>query len=443
MRLVKITRILAGFLLFSLAPVLYAQDIYWEDPQLFFSGSGSFPVSDHRGNVAAVAWQETSLGTDSGYIRVNLAVKQGRGQWITRPSIAEYRYSGPAEPAILSIAVDDQGRILLATAVSGGETELLISSDLGATFTRRRLELGSESSVAPRIFTRSDGGYLLFVTRGSARENLTIYYSRSDNGSTWSPFQPFITEQDRIINFLPTHVSFNGREYIVYQSRVSSAELTFQLFLKSSNDNGRTWSNSIRITNFRDPTVDGSQPDQFDNQRAHLSVQQDQLFVVWERRYRSGTPQVYGTKITTTGSLYGAPDRINVNSAYCNNPIAMELRGKTFVIWFDNSQAGRNHVMMSSQTQYGWEDAADLSREYGGEASFGRPVISNDNLIIFWQATRQNQNRIYSLAPDTSVLRPVLIARNFIPGRRSGNSSAIIGWNPPRAGASIRGYSWS
>jgi hypothetical protein len=26
-------------------PALSAQDIYWEEPQLFYSGSGTFPVS--------------------------------------------------------------------------------------------------------------------------------------------------------------------------------------------------------------------------------------------------------------------------------------------------------------------------------------------------------------------------------------------------------------
>ncbi|MCL1927653.1 MAG: SpoIIE family protein phosphatase [Treponema sp.] len=435
--------VFAGIIGILFVPKLSAQEMYWEEPRLFSSQSGSFPVSSYRKNIAAVAWQETTTRADGGSIRVNVAVKQGRGDWITRPHIAEYDYSGPSEPATLSIVVDDLGRILIAAAVSAGETDILISSNLGATFTQRRLEMGSESSVAPRIYTRSDGGYLLFVTRGSSRESLTLYYSRSDNGNTWSTFQPFITEQARTINFLPSHVSFNGREYVVYQSQVRTTDLTFQLFFKSSGDNGRTWSNSVRVTSFRDPFVQDSQPDQFDNQRPHLSVQQGQLFVVWERRFRSGTPQIYGTKLMNNGSISGATDRINFNNAYCNNPIAMELKERTVVIWFDNSRYGSNRIMMSSQSPYGWEPGVDLSHDAGGEATFGRPVVSNDSLIIFWQATRQNQNRIYSLAPDTSILKPQLIARNFTPGRRSGNSSAIIGWATPRAGSGIRGYAWS
>ncbi|MDR1307298.1 MAG: SpoIIE family protein phosphatase [Treponema sp.] len=420
-----------------------AQDLYWEDPAPFSPRSGSFPVSDYNGSLSVVAWQETTpSAAGGGVINVSLAVKQGRAGWITRNQVASYTYSG-SEPAILSVTVDARGRILIAAAASATETDILISPDLGESFELRQLEMGSESSVAPRIVTRSDGGYLLFVTRGRD-QNLTLYYARSDDGTSWSSFQPFITEQGRTFNFLPSHTSYNGREYVVYQSQVVSGDdMAFQLFIKSSGDNGRNWSSSNRITDFRDPVVEGAGPEQFDNQRPHLSVQQNQLFVVWERRYRNQAPQIYGTSLSNDGSAAGAQDRINADDAYCNNPVAFELKGTTSVIWFDNSQ-GTNRVMLASRNTFGrWDRAADLSRGAGGEASFGRPVLSGDNLAVFWQSSRQNQHRIYSLAPDTAVARPQILARNFTPGGRTRTSTAIIGWSPPRAGATIRGYAWS
>ncbi|MDR2662818.1 MAG: glycoside hydrolase, partial [Treponema sp.] len=419
-----------------------AQGLYWDEPALFSPRSGSFPVSDYNGSLSAVVWQETTPSGEGGVIDVSLAVKQGRAGWITRNRAASYTYSG-SEPAILSMTIDARGRILIAAAASATETDILISSDLGESFERRRLEMGSESSVAPRIVTRADGGYLLFVTRGRD-QNLTLYYSRSDDGFSWTSFQPFITEQGRTFNFLPSHTSYNGREYVVYQSQVVSGDdMSFQLFIKSSGDNGRSWSSSARITGFRDPLVEGAGPEQFDNQRPHLSVQQNRLFVVWERRYRNQAPQIYGTYLGNDGSVAGVPDRINADDAYCNNPVAFELKGTTSVIWFDNSQ-GTNRIMLASRNSLGrWDRAADLSRGAGGEASFGRPVLSGDNLAVFWQSSRQNQNRIYSLAPDTTVARPQILARNFTPGGRTRNSTAIIGWTPPRAGAAIRGYAWS
>ncbi|MDR2552198.1 MAG: SpoIIE family protein phosphatase [Treponema sp.] len=386
-----------------------------------------------------VAWQEASPSGTGGTIEVGLAVKQGRGEWFTRSGIASYAYSG-MEPAILSAAVDLRGRILIAAAASTTETDILISDDQGRNFEQYRLQMGSESSVAPRIFTRSDGGYLLFITRGRG-QSLSLYYARSDDGLSWSSFQPFITEQGRAFNFLPSHVNLNSRDYVVYQSQVQgTGDLgpAFQLFFKFSSDNGRNWSSSNRITGFRDQEIPNSQQDQFDNQRAHLSVQQGRLFVVWERRYANRPPQIYGAFLNGDGSIYGLPDRINEDDAYCNNPYAFEFKGEPRVVWFDNSR-GANRIMLASRSSGRWSRGTDLSRGVGGEALFARPVIAGDELTVFWQG----QNRIYSVAPDTAVGRPQLIARNFVSGRRTRNSSALIGWNPPIATASIQGYAWS
>ncbi|MDR0599543.1 MAG: SpoIIE family protein phosphatase [Treponema sp.] len=415
-----------------------AQELYWESPRVFSSRGGTFPVSTSRGDLSVIAWQETVPSASGGTISVSLALKQGTAPWRTRSGIASYTYSG-AEPSILSLTVDHQDRVLIAAAASASEVDILISSDLGRTFERRQIPAGSGSSVAPRIFTRSDGGYLLFVSRGRDQD-LTLYYSRSDDGVSWTAFQLFVTEQNRNFNFLPSHAALNGRDYVVYQSQVPGAAETgpaFQLFLKSSGDNGRNWSSSARITGFRDPVIQDSQPDQFDNQRAHLSVQQNRLFVVWERRHNNRPPQIYGAALNNDGSLYGPPGRVNAADAYCNNPQAFELRGTTVVVWFDNS-LGANRVMMASRNAVGWTRGTDISRGIGGDASFARPLAAGDSLTVFWQG----QNRIYSAATDVTALQPQLIARNFTPGGRTRNSLAVIGWNPPRAALNVEGYAW-
>jgi serine phosphatase RsbU (regulator of sigma subunit) len=422
-----------------IAGTLNAQGINWNTPRAFSSANGSFPVSAYNGGIAVVAWQETASAGTGLEITVHAAVKQGRGAWITRENIAKYSYSG-AEPSMLSAAVDSKGRIVIAAAASGSTTDILLSSDLGVNFTKYTLQ--TENSVAPRVFARTDGGYLLFVSRGRSRESFSLYYSRSDNGAVWSNFQPFISEQSRNIIALPSHASFNGREYIIYQSQISGADLTFQLYLRSSGDNGRNWNNPVLITNFRDSSIQDSHPEQFDNQRAHLSVQQGKLFAVWERRYQNRSPQIYGTFLNNDGSLLGFPEQINFNEAYCNNPVAFQLRDTTAVVWFDNSQGGgANRIMFSSQSSIGWDRGIDISKGVGGDASFARPVVSADGLSVFWQTSRQNQNRIYALAPDNSVTQPAIIARNFVSGRKTRNSTAIVSWTAPVQG-SIRGYSW-
>ncbi|MDR2109833.1 MAG: glycoside hydrolase, partial [Spirochaetaceae bacterium] len=238
------------FVFFLLTGTLRAQTgFYWEQPEIFSPAAGSFPVSAFNENLSLVAWQETeaepasrSGGGGDGHITVSLAVKPSGGEWRVYRSVGgPYSYSG-TEPSILSAAVDRDNRIFLAAAVSANETEILISDDRGESFSRVRVDSGSESSIAPRLYPRADGGYLIFITRGQ-EQSLSIYYARSDDGFTWSDFQPFVSDSSLQLNFLPTHSFLNGTDYVIFQSFLGGAGVTpsLQLVLGSSPGGGPSW----------------------------------------------------------------------------------------------------------------------------------------------------------------------------------------------------------
>ncbi|MDR0401983.1 MAG: SpoIIE family protein phosphatase [Treponema sp.] len=427
-----------SLLLFGFLLRAGAQELFWENPVPF--GSGGFPVSAHNGSLSVVAWQESSGGAERGRIGVSLAVKEAAGEWRHRGVIGSYDYSGE-EPSILSVALDSDDRILIAVGASTSQTDILVSDDRGISFDRYYVQSGSESSVAPRIFTLSDGNYILFVSRGRDQD-MSLYYALSDDGAIWSDFEPFVTGPGYQFTFLPSLVSKDGADYAVFQSQAGG---NFHLFFRSSSDSGKTWSTPLNITNFQDPAPALAQvsPAQFGNDRAHLSVQQGRLFVVWERRYQNRSPQIYGLFLDDTGSALDRPQRINSDEAYCNNPVAFELdSGGTAVVWFDNSRGGRR-VFMSRRIPGGWERGRDLSGTAGGEAAFVRPVRDSGGIYIFWQGTVQGENRIYSLFPDTTVLPPRLRADNFAEGRRNRSDLVRISWNIPDDSSDIEGYSWS
>jgi serine phosphatase RsbU (regulator of sigma subunit) len=454
--MIKTIRRAAFFLLFGpgiLMPgVLLAQsDFYWEQPELFSPAQGSFPVSSFNGDLSVVAWQETSPervsgpgGAGDGRISMSAAIKSSGGSWrILRSLGGPYVYSG-AEPAILSAAVDRRGKILLAAAASATETEILVSEDRGETFRTYRVDSGSESSVAPRIFPRADGGYVIFITRGRD-QSLSLYYALSQDGYTWSSFQPFVQEQGLQLNFLPTHTAFNGTDYVIFQSYVGAVDVSpaFQLYMKTSSDGGGTWTAARRITGFQDPRIfTDASPDRFDNQRPHLSIQDNNLFLVWERRYGAGAPRIYGASLRTDGSLAGRADQINTDEAYCNNPLAFQYEGKTTVIWFDNRRGG-DRAFIAQRAGIRWQDY-ELTGATAA-VSFARPVVDQEGLNIFWQSRTAGVDRIYSLTPDSTVAAARLTAENFVPGRRTRGDRARIAWDAPADSSGIYGvsYSWS
>ncbi|MCL2472192.1 MAG: SpoIIE family protein phosphatase, partial [Treponema sp.] len=422
------------------------QTLYWEAPRLFSSTVGSFPVSAFTDDFSVLAWQEARANRDtsitgSGVINIGLAVKISGQDWQRKANAGgPYMYSG-TEPSILSMAIDQKGRLLIAVAASTTQTEILISDDKGESFSRNSVSLGSESSVAPRIYVRADGGYLLFITRGS-EQTLSIYYSQSQDGITWSPFELFVREPNLQLNFLPAHASIGSRDFVFFQSFVSDANVnpSFQLFYKTSDDGGKTWSTAKLFTSFKDPVMyTDATPDRFDNQRPNVVRYGNNLFLVWERRYSARPPQVYGAIIDRDGNIQDQAQRINTEEVYCNNPIAFMYEGSPAVVWFDNRKGG-NRVFLARPNGILWQNI-DLSGSTG-EASFARTTVDRDDLYVFWQSAVQGSSRIYSLQPDKSVDPPKITTINFTPSGRGRGERVRLSWSVPQDTSGIHGFSW-
>jgi len=433
------------FLLLAAQPV-FAVDLYWEEAEIF-SSQGRFPVSAYSDEISVIAWQEVAPNRDSGltasgFINVNLAIKETNGGWQRRGIVAgPYPFSG-TEPSVTSLVIDNRGRIIMAVSAGGTQTEILISDNKGVSFTRRSLNLETENAVAPRIFVRADGGYLLFVSRGSG-QSLTIYYSRSDDGVRWSPFEAFTPEHSLSLNFLPAHSSIRNTDIVFFQSLTMGIDSlsTFQLYYKTSEDGGRTWTEARRFTTFNDPALyTTASPDGFDNQRPHLTKYGNNLLLVWERRYSNQLPSIYCASINASGLVAGTVERVNSVDAYCNNPIAFVYQGDPKIVWFDN-RSGNNRIILGQRGDLSWSNYP-LST-VSMNASFARPAICHDGPYVFWQSAAQNTGRIYILAPDHSVPPPRISALNFTPSRANRSERARVAWNIPSDTSGILGFSWT
>jgi len=435
------------FSIFSVS-VLFADDFYWEEPELFSTRQGKFPVSAHSDNFSAIAWQEvtlnagTSAASAGGSININVAVKVNGNEWETKGVIAgPFTFLG-TEPSILSMVIDNKGKIIIAAAAGSAQMEILISEDRGQTFKKQIVDLGADNSVAPRIYVRADGGYLLFVTRGRT-QSMSIYYSRSDDAVTWSPFEFFTTESTLALNFLPAHSSIGKRDIVFFQSLMMGAESlsTFQLFFKTSDDGGKSWSQARRFTTFNDPVMQTQAPaNSFDNQRPHLTQHGENLLLVWERRFSSLSPQIYSAIINQNGNVVGRVERVNNQDAYCQFPIGFSNGNTPAVVWFDN-RTGINRIVLAKHGDINWEN--HILSAAGMDASFAKPVISKDGAYIFWQTTTRDTGRIYVLSPDHSVSNPRITAVNFNPSSASRAERARVTWNIPPDTSSISGFSWT
>jgi serine phosphatase RsbU (regulator of sigma subunit) len=428
------------FFLFCIPGLSALSNFYWEPPDFFSpdgrSPEGSFPVTAFNDSIAVLAWQENP-GDTEGQRRtaISVAVKRRGRNWIVRRSMAgPYSYSGP-EPALLGAAVDQRNRIVIAVSASALHTELLVSEDGGRTFSRVQLRIGSEGASIPRIYPREGGGFLLFTDRWG-NQLPSIYYARSADGLSWASPEPLVTEPSPRISSSPAHVSVGGIDYLVFHGL--DEEGAFQLYFITSANRGETWTAARRITDFQDPLISAGDIDRFDNRNPQLSVQSGRPYLVWERSYDSGDPQIYGAFLSRNGEVLMV-DRINNEAASCSNPTALSFQGETTVLWSDNRH-GENRVFLAQRRDLHWENY-DLSGD-AGEALFARPVVDGGALLVFWQGKARNLNHIYSLVPDTTVVPPQLVAENFAPSRRGGSSLIRVSWDIPPDPSGIQGFSY-
>jgi hypothetical protein len=423
-----------------------AVDFFWETPSLLSDGQAAFPQTANGGGIAVIAWQEAERSFVGGRIRIHLAIYKN-GEWVIKRSVGgPYNY-GVNEPSIFSLTVDRNGRIFIPVSVTVRRSEIIVSDDGGETFNRYSIEATANEMVAPRIFPvegRESNSYLLFMTRRSGSGS-TIYYSRSMDGYRWSDWEPFISDQTLPLNYLPTAASLGNSVYVIFQSLLSSGNTTpaFQLFIKTSNDGGLTWTAARRITDFQDPDMFASaSPDLFDNERPHFSIQNGAPFLVWERRYSSLPPSIYGAELDAGGFIAGSPFLISDATAECQNPIAVNAGGETVVVWFDNRDTwgnprsvNRAYLAQKREGERGWTNHALSS---GGNAVFTRPVLSGGSLSVVWQSG----NRLYLLLPDITIANPLLAGENFVDGKPVSGSTAAIRWHIAQDSSGIAGYAY-
>ena len=468
-----------AFMLLPAAAVAQA-DFYWDNPEQFSPEQGQFPQSDFGGGVAAIAWQEKTVlsgsGTNErGEIYISMAVSQNeqygtngengqqKAEWTVHRRISgPYAYSGTA-PWLYNLCVDARGHIIFSIANSTLRTEILVSRDRGASFRRVFIDTGGEGNgdyadiynldneagtdtpelVAPRIFQMGNGGYLMFVGR-SVNRALTLYYSVSKDALNWAPFELFTKNDPALtLNFLPTHASFDGTEYVVFQSYISGigGRLSIQLYIKMSTDGGLTWTAARRVTDFRDPVSNVLEnPDNFNNERPNITVHNGRLFLVWERKYISGGTSIYGLNLGQNGEAVGRAEKINTVNAVCMSPVSVIIGGRLFVLWFDN-RYGSNAVVMARREGYLWEERVISTSQRN--STFVSPAVTNESLYVFWQDTYNNAARIYYREQDRSAPSPRLRALNFTAGEPVRSSSARVAWNTPVDPSGVVGFSWS
>ena len=430
-------------LLVALCAPVGAQSFYWETPQVLVPGQARFPAAASGGDLVVVVWQEVETRPEGGG-QIYLSMQSSRDfrNWQRND-----RFLGPIsfeeqELQLYSLAVDRSGTIYLAIAAGERQTELYRSTNAGQSFVLLSTIEAGTASLAPSISLTDGGNILLFVTQEQGN-SLFIYYSVSVNGRSWSRFKSLVRRGDFPINFLPSHTSLDGREYVVFQAWPSGAgsERNYQLYLVSSNDGGSNWSAPSRLELTENIAGEDLVPESYSNQRPHLSSKEGNLAVAWERQRGAGAPRIFIAEFQPDGTIVEA-EAVTAGRGAARFPRIVTIRGNTLLFWFDDRR-GENHIFFAEKRGALWRDR-DLS-DISGSSFFPYPVELEEQLFVFWENRVGEDSKIMFLEPDQAVESPSVRPLNFDPNRRSRQDIVQISWTLPSDPSGIAGvgYEWT
>ncbi|MCX7787135.1 MAG: SpoIIE family protein phosphatase [Spirochaetes bacterium] len=430
-------------MLLSIPHPLQAQDLYWEDPEFIPAVGGRFPQVRAGGEMIVLMYQEFVPTREGEYqIFLSLRVSKNGRDWKEHSRFAgPYRFFGN-ETSIFSFAVTHTGIITVAVLASENKIDFFVSKDGGGTFQNASSKITERTTLAPRLFAKEDGGFILFVTQERG-DILSILYAVSENGLGWTELAPLAPEPEVTLSFLPYHLSYKGMEYVVFQALQAGEGGAYQLYLKTSRDGGRTWGPLRWLTGFEEP-IPGrtTRPGLFDNQRPHLASINGVIGIAWERRFGRESKQIYYGELNPDGTYKTLPERITTGFKSCNFPQIVPFKGTLFLLWFDNRK-GDDHVILAQKQGALWIEK-DLS-PIAGVSTFPRPIVLGKELFVFWENKRGDTSRIVLLKPDTTVQPPGVVPLNFQAHVRTRLDTARFQLVPPRDSSGIAGfwYEWT
>ncbi len=425
--------------------ILSAQEeLYWEVP-LDISGSGAYypqTIVSEQGFLFTM-WQVYDSADQQ---RINLwgTFSEDGTNWSDPgPLLPALNYPGEDRVSIFSLSKNRDGTPLVAVSLSEREIGIYTLNSQKSSLEPLSVVSSDSTVVVPRIFRDKNKNSLLFLTQRitlpNGTEALSIFYTTSNDGVQWTALKHFVDNTDLKQNFLPFYTFDEQGEYLVFQSLYTGNRNSYQIYFKSRLNGQESWSPEKQITDFSEFRL-GQDYDffQFDNQRPHISAENGNIHLVWERRLGREPPQIYYVTLDGQGNRTEEFEQVSRGTNFTASPKVRFYKGFPYILYFDNRNG--NQIILAQRNGIFWQEKnLSLIR---GDSTYGRWITFNDDLYVLWENERSGNRYAYLLRPDKTSALPLVRTENFRNrGRQSGNN-VVISWRKPEDSSGILGFSY-
>jgi len=258
----------------------------------------------------------------------------------------------------------------------------------------------SKQDIDASIMQTNDGTIWLFWSSSRTGNYDLFFKTSSDNGTTWTNTAPLTENSGQ--DLAPSVIQdTNGTIWVVWQ--FFGTEDYSDLFCKTSSDNGTTWSNATKLTtNFYN-----------DKLPSIAQMRDGTIWVVWQ--YSTGTEEDVIACKTYNGSWSNAT-QLTEGTEHDGNPSIMQARdGTIWVFWsrdFAHGPAFQNDLCYKTSIDNGatWLEDVQLTTDQDwNEDHPSAAQISNKTIWLTWQSNKDDNYDIYYQITDEIISHDVAI----------------------------------
>jgi hypothetical protein len=388
--------------------------------------------SASRGNYIIVVYEGVDAGKTGIYASISF---NGGYKYLPPVKISDIKSdigSNP-HPAVSSTGTISVAWQNLDEKTSASKIYYSLSTDFGATWTEPvKPNTGFEMEVIPRLYYDSRNALHLFFQAFKGGE-FNIYHTVSADGLKFEKPKPLIELKSKLKGAFFPAIYFNDNVIgIVWQGKADN--FNDDLFFIKSGNYGRSWSDSVKITNSNKGS--NSSPDIVINDGIVYMVYQNNDSKSWSIKLTRGING--GSKWDPEPILVSQTDSNCYNpkiSIYNADPKS-DLKGDLIISWHD----GRDKISGIFYRRYALRDNAftpelKLSPDKRPARNVSQ-VVSAGRVLLFWEEAE----RIISKSNDIHADPPVVFSRSHPEGAWSRNGNAEILWTKPEDESGITGY---
>lgn len=292
-----------------------------------------------------------------------------------------------------------------------------------------RIDNNGKIMYLPKITTNGDNGFFIIYYSYDTTEVLN-FEAVTFQGTAQNK-RVLGQNLQSVLN--PEIVNENGKVYITYQARESASgegrQLFYKLFLEYSTDNLENW--TIQSLTHGDEELR-------QNQRPHFAVENDILYMVWEKDDENFLPHINYkiVKIAANEIIFNKMLSSSGSEAYY--PRILRENGLNNIFWYDNASGSfQNYYVQAFNDQISDIEAL---RQIPARTVLINPVIYRSSPLLVWNNLRGNINRLYIQKNDEFVESPALFVRGVQQNGITSNTTVTLYWRPVDDPSGIKEY---